>query len=549
MEIIFTPAYATDPVAYITHKGVAFPLNTAALMRVNNAGAYKELFYHLNWYLNSLPEAQQKRIYDLYALAEETLRRSDDMTEVNTVIRDVFEDLYKELDADAMYNWIRPSERYPWPTTTEMPRSYQNAVSPKYPEEKTYVLSEYQQLFVLILQLRAAVPIWAAYLHKFNKDISPDFRDMNLVNLLSNSAICNTSAWSRLEMYINAWVGPKSENSATAVIHGISVEEYPYFLLCQAMLRKLSLQSLVSPQAGDVSPFVIKHLSNYIRECLQKNMLQFNTPNVKTVKSRDDPSADGDRSVYEANRVKESVPRNERWVTQIYLENVTQVLLALQPDIDRAVADKIIKSFDASSYVPTDDQMLVAMWVMSAVISPRSEDDLTRLNSVACCAISAAVLWHCGHKEVAIWLSSQRGTPFSRGMLSTTVRQGKDTYTRLQEIFPYSDKPKNPWYLQIPKLVTEIVGKMQENLWETQLPVELLQQAPHLFTGDTLGTMRVAQNMNGYLIEVVIHIGQRPLPEHVLAKAARISKELGLPSEPVPWDVVPPTPRPLMQPK
>lgn len=552
MEIIITPAYSTMPLVHIQHKQSVVSLDTQTLMRPNNWASFPELFKYLNWFFNQLPEADQERVFNIYARTEELLRKSDDMVTVDGEIHEIFEDLLEVLNAQRIYDWIRPAAMYPWPSDTELPRSFGNASSPKYPEEKTYILKEYQELIAMIIQLRACVPIWAAYLNKFGSRISGNYRDTTLVNLLTaRSNIEDSPAWERLTRYINAWLGTKEENYTAGVIHGVSAEDYPKTLRAQAILRKLCLQALKSVQENDASPFVVKHLANFMRECLIKNPATYETPRVKAANNREDHgNGENERSMYENTNAKESVARGDRWMIQIYLENNVRAIKALEPNIEKDTYQRIFAAFDPATYVPTAEQMLIALWVVSPIVSPRSESDLTRLNSVAICQIAAAVLWHRGHKEIATLMTCEQGAPIMRtGLQSFSVtRLSRETYAKLAEIYPYAANAKNKGnaFLPVREIIIETISNFQSHTWNVKLPPAMASEVSSLFPDGVSPTLRVLQNMQMFLVDVVIDIAQRPLPENAVDKATRIAKEMNLPMQPTPWPVSVPTHRPLM---
>lgn len=562
MEIITTPSYATSPYTYFTHNDIEISMHTGSLLRPTLAPVLPRLFYHLNWFFSQLPEARQNKIFKIYRRAEELLRPAADgvpdlttMPSVNAELREIFADLMEQIPSKQLFDWISPADKYPWPTAVELPRSYAQAVSTKYPEEKTYVFKEYQELFTLIMQLRAAAPIWAAYLHKFQDAFASDYRDMILIGLLSDSEFDTTPAYNRLQLYINAWVaGSKTGTTEAGVMRGISEDEYPRWLMCNVLVRKLAIQSFDSPQQGDASPFVIKHLSNYIRERLTKTDAEFDNPERKRLINKDPiGQSDDQRSVYEGNRIKQTVGNGDRWLIQIYCEDPNRVMFALEPEIDRDMARRVLDSFNYGEFIPSDDQLLIAMWVVSPAISPRAEADLTRLNAAAICAVATAVLWHRKHYALATFISCHRGQAITRaGMInSSSIRYSKEVYPELERLFPYSDKIRNA--TPVRQVVATIVVEAEKYLWKPQLPADMIRTARTepidasnsnlMISGsDDDPMMQIQQSLATAIMLAILDLARRPLPENAWDKATRISTEMGLPNAPQPWAPAEPLP-------
>lgn len=557
MEIIATPTYSTSPYLYFVQKDVTISMHTGALLRPSLSESMPRLFYYVNWFFSQLPVDRQEKIFKIYERAEKLLRPAEDpaaatldMPAVNADMREILSDLMEQMPEQDLLAWISPADMYPWPIASELPRSYAMAVSTKYPEEKTYIFKEYQQLFTLIMQLRAVAPIWGAYLHKYQGAFATDYRDMILVGLLDESGFDQSPAYNRLRAYVNAWVGGKSDTTEAGVMRGISSDEYSRWLLCDVLVRKLSFQSFDSPQANDASPFVIKHLSNHIRERLTKNDAAFDNPSRKSVSNKDSPgNVDDQRSVYEGNRIKQTVGNGERWLIQIYCEDPMRILRALEPEMDKKVASKIFDSFNFGEYIPSDEQLLIALWTVSPAVSPRAESDLTRLNAAMVCAAATAVLWHRKHYTLAAYLSSHKSQAITRaGMINpSSIRYAKEVYPELESQFRYAEKIKS--VTPVRTVVSNIVVEAEKYLWRPKLPADMVRTArTSLIDGltntmiageDNDPVMQVQQQLASALMHAVLDLVKRPLAINAWDKATQMAKDMGLPMHPVPWEPVP----------
>ena len=544
LEVIFTNSYAEVPCAYIRHKNSVVAFDTSKLLRGTDVALHRECFSYLNRFFFDLPAQQQDKVISAYARAETIMRTTEDMASAKNEIMEVFQDLIDVVSEKACFDWLVYKSGYAWPPASELPPTYEAAASPKYPAEKTYVLKEYQELLAMILQLRACLPIWSAYLSKFGTDISTSFRDIFLVGMLGYSDFDQGNAWRRLEVYIEAGLGNKEELLSSGVIAGISKEMYPHWLLCHCLLRKLVVQGFKSAIEGDTSPFIIKHLSNHIRDHLRKTPISFRTPSVKTPPKYGDDVSDDSRSVFENNRGKEAVARSERWTTQIYLENPTRLATAVQPDIDLEFVQQVHDWFDRDRYVPSCEQLLIAMWVVSIAISVNGEDDLTRFNSVTVCAVASAILWHRGHKEIATLVASYQGAPIHRvgAVLTSNFRLPKEDYEALARLYPIEHRNiKNG----IRGVATGMIDECCKFYWETIYPKELVTQVHSIQQGPDGYVYPVTQGTALDLIAVIIDLAKRPKPESGWDKANRIAREMALPDSPQPWPVSVPPHRPL----
>lgn len=563
MEIIATPTYATAPFLYFTHDNASISMHAGAVLRPSLSEQMPRLFYYVNWFFSQLPKNRQDKIFSIYRQAEELLRvvpdseAGSDMPMINAEVRELFAELLKQMPANELYEWIKPSEMYPWPVAAELPRAYREAASAKYPEEKTYILSEYQQLFALIMQLRACAPIWAAYLQKYQGAFAVSYRDIILVGLLDESEFFTTPAYMRLKAYVNAWIGGKEEIMSSGVMHGISTDDYPQWLLCDVLMRKLVFQSFDSPQANDASPFVIKHMSNHLRDRTAKSPDTFNTPQRKIVPDGNGrEGSDEIRSMFEVSRVHQRIGNGERWLMQIYCENPEAVLKTLEPQMDKGISDSIFSSFNYGEYVPSNEQLLVALWVVSPSVSVRAENDLTRLNAAMVCAVATCVLWHRGHKLLAAWISSHQGQPIARaGMINpSSIRYPREIYPEIESIFKWSEKLKNA--TPVRTVVADVIVEAEKHLWTPKLPTSMIVEAKNILIDGAKNTMivgsddspvlQVNQQLAYALMIAVIDLAKRPNPMCGWDKATAIAKEMGLPSAPTPWKPVLPPERKIM---
>lgn len=542
LEIIFTPAYQTDGMALLRHYSSFIWIPGAKMLPLNKYENHRKTFYHLNWLFNQMERTKQDELFALYARAEKLIRSSESMALVNDEIREIFKDLLNILNAEFITDWWVNKTGYSWPGPSDLPRTYSAAASPKYPEEKTYVLSEYQELFAFILQLRACLPIWAHYLTQYGRDISPTYRDMFLIGLLDDSNISESKAWKRLEVYIEAWLGNKEDIQSAAVLVGISVEQFPHWMLCQSAIRKLAQQPLDNPVEGDNSPFVVKHLSNHIGENIKKSQTVFGTPNIKPELRGEDSGHENDRSMYENNKVTESVARGERWTTQIYLEDPVRFAKSLEPDIDAGFVNRVLACFNMAEYVPSNNQMLIAMWVAAPVISVRSESDLTRANSVYVCAVATAVLWHRGHKDIGAFIACQEGQNNARiNNQGGGVRYPAHVYQSFREIYPFFGET-HPALNGIRDTINNCISESMAKLWSPQLPADLLAET-EFFQSEHGQSVRITSALSAKLADAVIDLARRPVPENAWDKANRLAAEMGLPDHPTPWPVIKPVDR------
>lgn len=553
MQFVFTNTYPTKPYTYVTYEGTHLALYTEPMLRPKKAEQFERLYYHLNWFISTLPKPEQTQLFEKYKTIANVLAVPQEghdvsqedalaqMPEINETIKENIADILDILTLPKLNTWLQTPGVYKWPSSADLPKTYGEAISPKYPIEKTYVRHEYQELFALILQLRAIVPIWAAYIYKFQSAFSSDFRDMYLMSLLEDSSFADSSAYQRLQVYIDAWIEGHEDNRSSGVMHGIMTEDFPKWVISSVLVRKLALQSFDPPTPGDTTPFVIKHLSNTVNERITKSKLEFNDPKDKaTNKTAERTPIDEKRSVFESNSNKQLLSNEAHWTIQVWCEDWRRVIQALEPLADAQVNETIASHMDFNGFTPSDEQMLLAMWVNATIVSPSAEPDLTHHNAAVLCACAAMSLWYRGHIHAATWITSKQGPEVMRdGLINhANIRHPKEKYELLEQLFPYNEKIKatSKTYAPIRDTIVDMLSVAEKHTWIPQLPKEMVQRLRNdefgqgMLSGDENNPVfYIRQTMASILLDVVTDLASRPATEKAWDKATRIANEMGLP--------------------
>jgi hypothetical protein len=543
MELVIPGAdhYGLHQTAYAIHKGLSVPFRTQTIVRerlVRNAEAPNSaVFDFINWYWSQVPEAKQDKIFAVY----QEMRKALDETAQGEFNDDTMRDLvtqmidlhhYKDLK-----DWITQPGIIGWPDEKELPRHYEQASSLKYPREKTFILDDYQNLLTFILQLRTIVPLWAEFGFHHKGTIAKVYGDMVRMRFLDNSHVLDSPGYIKLVEYSRAMIVTKSGASKSAVMHSLSTEEYPDWVLANVIFKKLTIQSFRPVDSTDRSAFVVKHICSHIAEALNQSEREFSTPTEKADLSAND-SDENMRSRFETVQARAAMPNGDISFIRWYMSDLKRLAKALEPSIDVKMVNDFSSMFSFNDFIPQQPQITLMQWVLAPIISPRCEDSLKLININQGIAVASAVLWHRGHKQIAALLSSQSsGANISSTLvLSGVGRLPKTIYDRLSELFPHQLRARSTErsYKAVSDSIQTLTQEFESFTWKPNLQEHYLYTTgvqDLIVKSDIIKVLQVPQTLYAQLHDMVIDLAARPLMTDPIKIADAISDKLGIPAD------------------
>lgn len=545
MELIIPGVenYVLHQTVYASHKGMSVPFRTHTIIRERLVRNDMSVFDFINWYWSKLPEAKQDKIFVVYQEMRKALNETaqgefndDTMRDLVTQMIDLHP--YKDLKA-----WITQPGIIGWPDERELPRHYEQASSLKYPREKTFILDDYQNLLTLILQLRTVVPLWAEFAFhqketaEDKETIAKVYGDMVRMRFLDNSHILDTPGFQKLVEYSKAMIATKSGASKSAIMHSLSTEEYPDYVLANVMFKKLVTQSFRPADSSDRSAFVVKHICSHINELLQQSERNFGTPTEKSEANSND-SDENMRSRFETVQARAAMPNGDVSFIRWYMSDLKRLAKAVEPGISMKLVNDFTSMFSFGDFMPEEPQVTLMLWVLAPVISPRSEDSLTLLNINQGIAVATAVLWHRGHKQIAALLCAQSVGPNVSNtlMLSGAGRLPKVIYDQLAELYPYQLRARSTErsYKAVSDAIQTVTQEFESFSWKPALSDDYLFDPAlkeMVLRSDVIKALQVPQTLYAQLHDMVIDLAARPLLTDPIAVADAIANKLNIPAD------------------
>lgn len=512
-------AYVLNQVMYITHKGASLEFRTDKIIRVRLYEADKNLLYHLNWYWSGLTENEQDRIFNVYAQIHQILMKTPDTTYENLQLGQAINRLVNLHRIDKLTKWITLPGVVLWPNDKEIPRGFDSTVQAKHTRDKTYTYEDYQDLMAFVLQLRVLTPIWGEFLHQHDKIISRSFRDMIALQLAGDSNLHEGIGYKKLDAYVAAMVASKASKSTSGSMEFLSSEDYTIWLFSNLVIRRLSTASFYPPPE-DHSAFLVKVISNHVKDRIEKSENEFSTPTFKKDTIDNSRNEESQHSTFENYRGRQALSGGDRYFLQWYTQGLERLARELEPDIDPKLVGHFMNMYPVGDFIPTEPQVLLLQWVMAPVLSPRAVPDLTRINIAQSLAVAGAVLWHRKHFIISAFITARHTKASLDASISgeSVSRMSNVTYEVLPKLFPYQRRQKatEKSYKGITDTVKELVHEISQLAWQPTLPNVYLKEISDYVTGTASNkTLIVPSNMRPLMMEMIIDLAGRPLDKYI----------------------------------
>lgn len=507
--------YAIDKKAYISHRGTHLAFRTEKVIRVRMYELDPMIMDHLNRYWVGLPMVEQDKIFDVYVRIHRLLMSDMDTTADRMPLLQAIRELVDLHPIDKLYAWITQPGVLQWPDEKEIPRDLGGITQTKYTRDKNFDYGDYQNLMAFVLQLRPLTPIWGEFLAQNDDNVDRHYRDMTALQLVDESALSESPGYKKLETYVNVMVQSRQSKSTAGVMEYISSYDYPTMMFANLIIRRLTGASFFNAP-GDRSAFLVKVISNHVKDRIEKSEGEFSTPTAKRESDGSNRSEELQHSNYEATRIKEQLPAGDRFFLQWYVQSLTRIAFELEPNLDKGLLKDFLGMFPAGDFVPDENQVLIMRWVFAPLISPRATPDLSRINIANCLAVAGAVLWHRGHKVLAAFITANhsRGS-INAGISGDTVsRMSNQMYDLLPAIFPYQRRAKSSEksFKMITDVVKNLVDEITRLAWHPTLPPKYLEEIKEFTSGtDKHRTLIIPNNMRPLVVAAIIDLAGRPL--------------------------------------
>lgn len=489
------PVTAKGMQAHIIHKGnmLVFDLSDFSNRQFKGHDAAE----HLNAFWEKQTQELQDEIFDTYVKIHKVYQRTADIysDKIYAVKEIVFElnplcvkllNLHKIEDVEM---FVKLSDNIYIPQIQD---SFVQEDNFLYSRDKTYIRSDYIDLVVATIILRAALPVAGEFLLQTAELIKQKpFRDMYCAHLTEGSEIRKHEACTKLDTYIR--VNQPNDPQGAALLDLTSTDEYPDMMFSHIIIRKIMTGSLVEDKSRDDGreSHLVTIISNVIKAKLGgSNGAFFSNDNIKFVDKGQD-QADDAPSIFELARSAMAHSVGDITIQKYYASNPHLVLENIDEKVDPALLDLFLDKINIVKTNPRynvqEVQLKLCQYVVHKSIDARWLLNINYDELMNMFAVAQAVLWTWGYRQLAAILTATVPPASSQDYSqSTRLRIPQDIMLKLSIIYPFGtpvvDK-KKPSRLSnmsglalIPPVVEDIEfieGKLSENSWSTSLPPDL----------------------------------------------------------------------------
>lgn len=493
-----------------------------------------DMFEYVNQYWARLPMAEQDAIFDIYLKISEILS-----TKVNTTLGSTMRisamvnwvgELYKIHDLERIEKWITlySDIKFPsWLKTSyaEMDLGYGSRA-------QTYLREDYIKLICLAFALRLMIPVWGEFIGRTKHETDTSRKEYRAYHLLVKSWLFESEAMEKLRVYVERIV--PGEKQKSAIIDGLSSEEFPTWLLAVALIRKICISDIrgifpdpILSASGVLvePPTLVTYIFNHIRERIKHNSNNFSGNVVnKDPENNNGVSPDQEISRFESYKIKQEISPGDEVAFSVELLDPYRAANIIQPGIDMKFVEQCIQSRLDNDHRIYDPQFTLLQWVMKPLISPTGmymvEKEIefggqTKKLYLQALAVAEAVLWVRGHHLFAGLINAELRPSeyaYSSASSTTSARISKELNDEINRLYPYTRKnttaktrparSMNPAYVSI-DLMAEQFAKVDWLLNMDDARVAVITGNPRV------RKISCPHDMKILLTELVADIGRR----------------------------------------
>lgn len=453
-------------------------------------------FREINTYVGTKPADYQNHVFNFFKATRHILDHTLDTVDLNRQLSDEIAKLYDIIDLDDVSHWVTfhalgKTIVYP----DGIPDSYNDIKETSLvTRERTYLKPDYKELICFVIVLRLIAPIWSEYAQKIKNEYGNQWKEYYAFKLLHKSKLMESPALVRLTRYVECSI-PKQTNLNSAIVGGLSTEDYPIWLLATAVLRRVVMGDITGTMTSSNDPTKRVSLVIVIYKLIESKIQQTDSSFVGTVRTKNPPSekqSDMDTmSTLETYNTRQEIADGYMEMFNTYLEDPVRVALHLDPTIPISLIQEschpeLLRELHSSEIMR--GQLTITQWVLNKVVSARALDpdkaiDFVEKNSlVNAIAAVRAYLWHRGHYELAALMSAiptETGNFLPVVGADSRLRIPKEIQDELAVQFPYyrhvvgrTQKP----VLNIINCINNVHEYFTCNHWRLTIPESWINQ-------------------------------------------------------------------------
>lgn len=444
-----------------------------------------DIFEQINAYWATLSQEKQDRIFDVY----KRIRTLFDDVWINADLTKPLTALVTELcDHHSLVDirqWFDMKSDLVLPPRLD--DEFVEDLQATRRIEKTYLKEDYRWLVVLSIAIRSMIPVWGQFVYRTEEDNGTMWKEYYAYLLLMKTQLMRSEPMNRLRTYVEQTI-PADKTTSTAVLGGISSEDYPTWILALVIVRRLAVGDVrgIDPNVNLIT-FIHRYIGTKVKS--QENAFMVKE---KIIDGQGQDS-EGNLSRLEGVKVRQAIPDGDIAIIEHYAGNLENIARHMAPDFDFSILEVTKQGVLHLQNIQIHPvQIQLVQMVLKKVISPRAIDYLTKKTLLGLVAVTAALLWHRGHYDIAaLAFARQQTNTNSHRMLGVEGRAkiSNELRQQLDELYPYirrnnsksAEKQKNVAVISIELLE----DKISKTMWKLKLSKEWSSKLSHNNTNQT----------------------------------------------------------------
>ena len=470
-------------------------------------------FREINMWFETLPEARQLAIYKIYEAFRKELTTNSHTEFLMDRMGDLAEALYKYIDYNSIREFVEANRLITIPV-----EGFEKQHNPHDPNpEKTYIGTEYYELMIYILCMRPLFPVSSEFMVKLSKVYGKDYKEHYArIALITNTWLSQAPQLKRLTEYIEASVASKKDQISNIVFNAMSKEDFPEWVASKVICRRLMSGEIhIKPGVPNQIASIWSFIDNSVRQ----------TPKIPSagdvvLKSPLSESGDDHKSMADENRVRQNTTIGYLVRHETYFSNIGKVIHQIDPTVPvellaGAAENPLTFGIDCISRWHT----VLSQIVVADKVSVRILEALNKPVHISAAEIARVLLWHWGHKELSLLISSE-DQPLNLSsdgelVIGAPVRVHGDAddelIERIAAIYQLDDsqrriKPKShPVYTDLKDLALLIPNR----LWDVR-PIKGVELPAYV---DSSLKMKTPNAIINLLVKFAIELAEKRLKE------------------------------------
>lgn len=383
------------PEIVASHKGrqLIFPANIFTRKPFSETDVYREI----NAYWESMPPEFQDEVFSIYEKVNQAFEEIFVSEDLSQWLSRCIEELHRLHPLSHLQQWLSSrGVRIP-SSVKDNPPAANDVINTA---EKTYTRKEYFGLISLAMFLRTITPIWGEYIGSIRRDTGIDRKEYVSFQLLVNTGILETEEMKKLTTYIKHLTQTVHWDESK-IIRNFSSDDIVFLYLALTCIRKICVADISGDE--EVSS-IVAVMFKFIRYRI--NSVDSNRIVIKEENGGDSDA--GKHSLLESYRKRLELSSGERAELVFMLSQPEKMARYIQPDIPQQLLEQCISTSSILKYEELADiQLYLAGMLIKPCVTPSAVFYCEADVLAPLLGAMEAVLWHRGHKYLALLMSSR----------------------------------------------------------------------------------------------------------------------------------------------